>query len=114
MDSSPDHGARVSALEFAETFHKIPALVAYRVRCGKHRCRCADGALHGPYAFLRWRDGAKQRRRFVTAADVPAVRAVIERRRGRDRAERRESARALAQLRGWKRWLTELEANPCP
>lgn len=102
---------RVSALEFAETFHKTPALVSYRVRCGKAGCRCAQSERHGPYWFLRWRDGDRQRRRYVKAADVPAVRDAIARRQANDRAERLERVRALMTLRGLKRWLTEIERD---
>jgi hypothetical protein len=25
-------------------------------RCGKQRCRCARGILHGPYWYLRWQE----------------------------------------------------------
>jgi hypothetical protein len=58
---------------------------------------------------LRWRDGNRQRRRFVKAADLDAVRAVIERRRQRDRAQRVARATAYADLRELRRWLRELE-----
>src|SRR5829696_955949 len=95
---------RASALEFAKTCHKTPALVAYRVRCGKRNCRCTAGARHGPYWFLRWREGGRHRRRYVKAADVPAVRAIIERRQAAERAERSARVRALFALRGLDRW----------
>lgn len=101
--------ARLSATKFAETFHKTPALVAYRVRCGKPGCHCATGERHGPYWFLRWRDGARQRRRYVSAEELDAVRVVITRRKSADRSERLARYGALADLRELKRWLTEIE-----
>jgi hypothetical protein len=50
-------------------------------RCGKPRCRCARGMLHGPYWYLRWREGGRQRRRYVPRARVDATRVAIEQRR---------------------------------
>ena len=100
-----------SSLEIAQTLYKTPALVSHRVRCGKVGCRCATGEGHGPYAFLHWREGTVQRRRYVRQADVAAVRAVIERRRRHDRARRRSLAGALADLRRLGRWLRDLETG---
>ena len=114
MDCLPAPTRRPSAREIAETFHKTPALVAYRVRCGKANCRCRQGELHGPYWFLRWREGGRQRRRYVKVDELAAVRAVIERRHAEERADRLARVRALAMLRGWNRWLTELEHDPYP
>src|SRR5215212_3832528 len=76
-----------SVTDFAETFPKIPALVAYTTRCGKPTCRCTRGLLHSTQ-YLRWREGPVQRRRYVPATDVPAVCAILEKRREQRRAER--------------------------
>jgi hypothetical protein len=103
-----------SSREIAETFHKTPALVSYRVRCGKPTCRCANGEGHGPYWYLRWREGAVQRRRYVRHADVPAVRAIIDRRQEHDRRERRELAEALAEWRSLRAWLKALDTHRWP
>ncbi len=86
-------------------------LLANGVRCGKPTCRCAVGPGHGPYAFLHWREGAVQRRRYVRQAEVAAVREVIARRRHEDRAMRQTAALALAELRRMRGWLRELEAD---
>ena len=94
-----------------ETFHKTPALVSYQVRCGKANCRCATGEGHGPYWFLRWREGDVQRRRYVRQTDIEAVRQVIERRGRERREERRAVAEADAHLRELRRWLRELKAE---
>jgi hypothetical protein len=52
-------------------------LLANSVRCGKSTCRCARGELHGPYWYRRWREGGRQRRQYVTAADTERVRAAL-------------------------------------
>jgi hypothetical protein len=111
MDCLHEPARRVSALEIAKTFHKTPALVAYRVRCGKQNCRCTGGALHGPYWFLRWREGGRQLRRYVKRDELEAVRAVIEQRQAQERAARLERIRALFALRGLDRWLVEIERD---
>jgi uncharacterized protein DUF6788 len=42
-------------------------------RCGKPNCRCTHGVLHGPYWSLRWREGNRQRRRYVRPDDLERV-----------------------------------------
>ncbi len=79
-------GASVSLIEFAEMHHKIPALIVSGTRCGKPNCRCATTEHRHRTACLYWRDGAQSRRRYVPKDQVPAVRAIIERRQ----VERRE------------------------
>ncbi len=88
----------VDTRKLAETFHKTPALVSYRVRCGKSGCRCATDERHGPYWFLHWREGSVQRRRYVRQSDVPTVEAIITRRRVADRAARQHVAQAITDL----------------
>ena len=108
MDCLPPGGTRVSATEIAETLYKTPVLVRHAVRCGKPNCRCATGGGHGPYHFLYWRQGGRQRRRYVKRADLAAVRAVVERRRGADRAARLARLLALDELREVEAWLRSL------
>ncbi len=98
----------LSTREFAETFHKTPALVCHTVRCGKPTCRCMTGEGHGPYWFLRWRDGAHQHRRYVKKADLAEVRAVVQRRRAEDRADRLARALALRGLQEVEAWVRTL------
>ena len=104
-------GARVATLELVETFHKTPALVAYPVRCSKPTCHCASGDGHGPYWFLRWREGATQRRRYVKTTELDAVRAAVERRRAEDRAARSAHARALRNQKEIDRWLKAMASR---
>lgn len=99
-----------SALEIAKSFHKTPALVRHRVRCGRPTCRCATGEAHGPYWFLRWREGSVQRRRYVRHADLAALRAVVERRRQDDAEARLAVVLATVNLRRLRAWLRDLDA----
>ena len=67
-------------------------LVAEYVRCGKPNCRCERGQKHGPYWYLYFRrleDGVwRQRKRYVSANRVQAVRQWLEANKARDRATR--------------------------
>ena len=100
----------VSTLELAKTCHKIPALISYRVRCSRPNCHCAAGEDHGPYWFLRWRDHAgRHRRRYVQAADVEAVQAIISQRRAERQERRREAAEAKTWLRQLRALVRDLE-----
>src|SRR5215207_1939346 len=97
-------GSARAATEIAKSLYKIPTLLTTWVRCGKPRCRCREGHLHGPYFALHWRDGALQRRCYVRRADVPAVCAILDQRREQQRHDRLfhalslKSWRQLAQL----------------
>lgn len=35
------------------------------VRCGKERCKCATGELHGPYWYAYWFEQGKTRSQYV-------------------------------------------------
>jgi hypothetical protein len=50
-------------------------------RCGKQRCRCARGILHGPYWYLRWRERGRQRRQYVPRERRDAMHVALEERR---------------------------------
>ena len=41
-------------------------------RCGKPRCRCASGPLHGPYWYLRWREGGRLRISVIVISPIGA------------------------------------------
>src|SRR5215211_5722120 len=97
--------------EIAKSLYKIPALLTTWTRCGKLNCRCREGHLHGPYHALHWRDGAVQRRRYVRAADVPAVRAILEKRRTERNLHRLAFALSMHSWRGLDRLVAEVEAR---
>ena len=50
------------------------ALVEQRRSCGKERCRCTHGELHGPYVYLQ----AAGRLVYVPAGLAEAVRTQVE------------------------------------
>jgi uncharacterized protein DUF6788 len=60
-------------------------LVHERVKCGKPSCRCARGARHGPYTFLRYQywdeDAGRDRyaREYVPRVELARVRRWIRR-----------------------------------
>src|SRR5215216_724679 len=92
----------LSTIELAESLYKTPSLVSHKTRCGRSNCRCARGELHGPYWYLYWREGTVQRRRYVRPTELPAVRALCERRRAQDHHDRlllRLARHRLSQLR---------------
>jgi hypothetical protein len=69
-----------SQSEFCRLLPKIAplkgSLHVERKRCGKPTCRCMNGGeRHGPYWSHRWREGGRQPRRYVKAADLEQVRA---------------------------------------
>lgn len=35
------------------------------VRCGKEKCKCASGDLHGPYWYAYWSEGGKTKSAYV-------------------------------------------------
>ena len=72
-------------------------VLAEMKRCGKTNCRCASGALHGPYTYRYYRDRSRLRKQYVRSCDVPSVRARIEA-RWLEVAERRETRRQLGLL----------------
>ena len=106
-----DGGSARGATEVAETFPKIPTLTVQYTRCGKARCRCSAGRLHGPYHYLRWREGTGQRRRYVRADDVPAVRAILEKRHDERRQEQLDHALSLRTWRELARLVEDYEAR---
>jgi hypothetical protein len=53
------------------------SLHATYVRCGKASCRCARGALHGPYWRRQWREAGRTRRRYVRQNDVEGLQATL-------------------------------------
>jgi hypothetical protein len=69
-------------------------------RCGKRRCRCANGTLHGPYFYRFWREDGRLRKAYVKPADLAAVQEACAAEREFLRVGR--LARALGQ-QDWRR-----------
>ena len=78
------------------------SLHAERKTCGTPTCRCMRGEPHGPYWTLRWREGGRQRRRYVKPSELEQVRASLAEWR-RLHPPARSERDALAALR----WLQE-------
>lgn len=55
------------------------SVVVQRRRCGKPRCRCADGEHLHEATVLSYSDQGHNKTVMLTAAEVPAVRAAVER-----------------------------------
>ena len=106
-----EDGSARAATEIANSLYKIPTLLTTWTRCGKPHCRCREGHLHGPYHALHWRDGTIQRRRYVRAADVPEVLAILEKRRELRATERLAMALSLHSWRELGAWVAEVEAR---
>lgn len=80
--ASSGPSSEATATEIAKTFPKAIglALVEHGTRCGAPGCRCSRGELH-PTAYLRWRAGGTQRRKYVRRGELEEVRAVLLSRR---------------------------------
>jgi hypothetical protein len=49
----------------------LPGQVEKRfVKCGKQRCKCSKGKLHGPYFYHRTWDGDKHEKRYIKLSEV--------------------------------------------
>src|SRR4051812_33092057 len=88
------------------------SLCAQWKRCGKPGCRCAVGALHGPYYALFWRVDGRLRKRHVRQRDVAHMRALVAEHRqsiGLQREARRLYRhmwrQQLGELREYEQWL---------
>jgi hypothetical protein len=63
-------------------------------RCGRAACRCARGALHGPYYYRFWREAGRLRKAYIRRSELEQVRAYC--------AARRRARRTL--LASWEQW----------
>ena len=54
------------------------SLHAEFVRCGKANCRCAQGALHGPYWRRHWMQDGRKRSAYVRLRDLEQTQTAIE------------------------------------
>jgi hypothetical protein len=53
----------------------IPGTVCLQmVRCGKKKCHCAKGELHGPYYYHFWRENGRLRKAYVKRSELDRVR----------------------------------------
>ncbi len=81
------------------------------VRCGKGGCRCSQGALHGPYHYVFWREHGRLRKRYVRAPRVAEVIAECEAEREQRLRDRLERAASLAHWRELLAAVRDLERD---
>jgi hypothetical protein len=109
--SRPTHGPiRLSGeRRIEDPLPKMPSVHKQWVRCGRARCQCASGKLHGPYFATFRRESGRLVKRYVRLAD--AAQAMrddeAERRRRRDATVRLRASRAV--LRGIRATVREVE-----
>lgn len=65
----------------SETLPKMQPLIlpgtvhTQYIRCGRVRCKCASGELHGPYYYRFFREGGRLHKRYVKRSDVASIEA---------------------------------------
>lgn len=98
----------------AESLHKIVttpatrfAVCAQYVKCGKPKCNCALGQLHGPYFAAFWKEDGRIRKQYIRLADVEQMRELSE----QPRSFLREIAEIDDGLRQLKALVREHEKN---
>ena len=72
-DGSPVKCEKSSDMNFAKTLPKNGAVGTLHLefkRCGRPRCQCTKGLLHGPYVYLHRRSGKRQKKVYVAMRDV--------------------------------------------
>ena len=91
------------------------AVCAQMVRCGKKKCKCARGELHGPYFYHFVRVDGVLVKRYIKAKDVASMRAASEARQRQDRRQRlmlkvnfRALIDAVEQLRVYEKHLLKV------
>ncbi|MGC2410866.1 MAG: DUF6788 family protein [Methyloceanibacter sp.] len=67
-------------------------------QCGRSQCRCRRGLLHGPYVYRHWREGGRQRKKYVPMNQLCEVLLEIEDQRAAA-IRPRVVARVLKELR---------------
>lgn len=84
------------------------AIVAQWVRCGRGKCKCVRGELHGPYFYRFWWEGGSRRKAYVRLADVEARQMACNAYRADQRENREIMQEAAAEWRRLKALLKEL------
>lgn len=76
-------------------------------KCGRARCKCAAGQLHGPYYYRFYRVDGRLCKEYVRKADLAAVRASCAKYRGFWEQVRENNKK----WSGYARQLREVEAQ---
>ncbi len=65
-EEAPPDPPRRADREVIETVRTTAIVYQHeKVRCGKERCKCNAGALHGPYWYAYQRKGGKMTSRYI-------------------------------------------------
>lgn len=78
MLGNPEASGRMKSKQ-SETLPKMQPLIlpgtvhTQYIRCGRARCKCASGELHGPYYYRFFRAGGRLHKRYVRRVDVASV-----------------------------------------
>jgi hypothetical protein len=99
----------------SESLHKIPAAAAVSVqyvKCGKSNCRCANGALHGPYYAKLWKVNGRMRKAYVRLKEVENAQADWEKKR-QERRQRKEFEKSLRGLNKLCKGVRGLISSKC-
>lgn len=57
----------------------VKGYICFRfVKCGKPKCHCNAGVLHGPYPHLQWWDKGKIKTKYLNRKNYPTYRMEIE------------------------------------
>jgi Family of unknown function (DUF6788) len=76
-------------------------------RCGRKNCRCAGGAMHGPYFYRFWRQAGRLRKAYVPRDAVADVRCQCKARQ----EEKRILSAARKEWREMMHFLREAERH---
>lgn len=83
-------------------------VVTQWVRCGRRNCKCARGALHGPYHYRFWWEGRRRYKAYVRKSTVDSVRSACDAYRTKQDENRKIMREAAAEWRRLKALLKEL------
>lgn len=97
--------------ESAEMLPKmLPGMVYEQWRtCGKARCKCTRGELHGPYFYRFWREEGRLKKQYVPQAALQMVVAACNARRLSEMQRRHEQTRAHKKWQRLRNQLREME-----
>jgi hypothetical protein len=79
-------------------------------KCGKAKCKCNNGTLHGPYYFYFYRVEGKLKKSYIRKSDAQTLWESYSQRRDLQKqraADRKEFAQLCRDLRHFNRLLAE-------
>ena len=86
-------------MNFLETLPKMASVGSVHLefkRCGKPKCRCCWGLLHGPYVYRHWRELGRQKKAYIPMTSLNKTLEAID----HQRAQSPTTAEILRLLKG--------------